>query len=422
MGHKFMPSRRGIVSVRNEATDANGVLAELRQAFEAFKTEHAGELNGIKSKFDDVVQKEKVDRINADIGRLQSSMDDIARQMAAARIGPGGQPVNQDRVAHAAAFERFFRKGDATNLRELEVKAALSTGSDPDGGYTVSETVEQTIDRVLAQVSAVRALATVRTIGTASYRKLVTISGAASGWVAEKSSRPETGIPGLSELEFPAMELYANPYATQSLLDDSRVDIAAWLADEVSLSFAEKEGAAFVAGDGVAKPRGIASYDMVADAQYAWGKIGFVKSGVAAALSDANNNGVDALLDVVYALKQGYRNNASWLMNRTTTAAVRKLQDDNGEYLWQPSVQAGEPARLLGYPVADDDNVADVAANAYPVWFGDFRRGYLVVDRAGVRVLRDPYSAKPYVQFYTTKRVGGGVQNFEAIKALKIAA
>lgn len=186
--------------------------------------------------------------------------------------------------------------------------------------------------------------------------------------------------------------------------------------------FAEKEGLAFFSGDGVNSPRGISSYTMIADASYAWGKVGFKTSGVAAALSDSTHNGADAITDLVYALKQGYRTNGRFLMNRTTQAAVRKLKSKTEElYLWQPSIQAGQPPTLLGYPVVDDDNVSDIGANAFPIWFGDFKRAYLIVDRAGIRVLRDPYTNKPYVHFYTTKRVGGGIQNFEALKALKIS-
>jgi HK97 family phage major capsid protein len=199
------------------------------------------------------------------------------------------------------------------------------------------------------------------------------------------------------------------------------VDIAAWLADEVSIAFSEAEGTAFISGSGVNRPRGLLSYDTVADASYAWGKLGYVVSGVAAALTDSTNNGIDALLNLVYAPKQGYRQNARFLMNRKTQSVVRKIKSKTEElYLWQPSVQAGQPATLAGYPIVDDDNMPDIAAGVFPIAFGDFQRGYLIVDRQGVRVLRDPFTNKPYVHFYTTKRVGGGVQNFEALKLLKI--
>ena len=419
------PRIRGAVRVRAETGDTNAIVTELNKAFAVFKTEHQEELKGIKAKFADVVQAEKVERINTEIGKLQTALDDTNAQLAAARLGGAGDgpAVSTEARDHARAFNQFFRRGTEEGLRELEMKAALRTDSDPDGGYVVPDQMEQTIDRVLGSVSAMRSIASVMSVSAGSYKKLVNQGGAGAGWVGERQARPETATPTLAELSFPAMEIYANPAATQTLLDDARVDIAAWLAEEVSTAFAEAEGAAFISGDGVNQPRGLLSYDTVANASQSWGNIGYTASGVAAALTDSSHNGVDALIDLIYSIKQGYRQNARFLMNKSLQATVRKLKSKTEElYLWQPPVQAGQPATLLGYPITDDDNMPDVAAGAFPVAFGDFRRGYLIVDRFGVRVLRDPYTNKPYVHFYTTKRVGGGVQNFEAIKLLKIAA
>ena len=404
--------------------DVTKILAEMQKAFEDFKTEREAELKGINSKFADVVQTEKVDRINAEITKLQKALDDTNAMMAALKVGGDGddKPMSAERKEHAVAFNQYFRRGAENGLRELEVKAAMRTDSDPDGGYVTPDQMENQIDRVLSTVSAMRSIARVMPISAGTYKKLVSQGGATGGWVGERQSRTETNTPQLVELSFPAMELYANPAATQTLLDDARVDIGAWLADEVSLTFAEMEGPAYISGSGVNQPRGILSYDTIANASYTWGKLGYVATGVAAALTDATHNGVDALIDLVYAIKQGYRQNAKFLMNRKMQASVRKFKDDNGVYLWQPPITAGQPASLLGYPVVDDDNMSDVGANAFPVAFGDFQRGYLIVDRMGVRVLRDPFTNKPYVNFYTTKRVGGGVQNFEAIKLLKVAS
>ena len=414
---------RGLVlSPRMDGSDATKILNELKQTFEQFKAEHTKEVADLKKGMGDVVQTEKVDRINAQITELQTAINQVNSALAAARLGAGGDDTDTpEQREHAKAFDRFFRKGAENGLRELEVKAAASSSSDPDGGYTVSKQVETTIDRVMSTVSSMRRLARVVSISSGVYKKLVGQGGATSGWVGEKDSRTETNTPQLSALEFPAMELYAMPAATQGLLDDSSVDIAQWLADEVSITFTEQEGAAYISGNGNAKPKGMLSYDTVADASYAWGKLGYIASGVSSAISDASNNGVDKLIDLVYALKQGYRTNASFLMNRKTAGVVRKLKDAYGQYLWQPSSQAGQPGTLVGYPLEDDDNMSDIGANAFPIAFGDFKRGYLIVDRQGVRVLRDPFSAKPYVLFYTTKRVGGGVQNFEAIKLMKVA-
>lgn len=411
---------------RADVSDANKILADLQTAVSAFQTEMKAEVSALKKGMGDVVQSEKVDRINADITKLQGAIDDMNKLIAASRVGGDNDSdkLTADERAHAKGFNAYFRKGAEAGLRDLEVKAAATTDNDPNGGYLVDKQTEQKVDRVLATVSALRSLASTITISTSVYQKLVNQGGATGGWVGEKEARPETNTPTLAALNFPAMELYANPSATQAMLDDARIDIAAWLGDEVSITFAEKEGLAFYSGDGVNKPRGIASYTMIADANYAWGKVGFVTSGVAAALNDSTHSGAAGILDLVYALKQGYRTNASFLMNRKTQAAVRKFTSlgDEKNLLWQPSLQLGQPATLAGYPVVDDDNVADINTNTFPVWFGDFRRAYLVVDRAGIRVLRDPFTNKPYVMFYTTKRVGGGIQNFEAIKALKCSA
>jgi HK97 family phage major capsid protein len=319
---------------------------------------------------------------------------------------------------HKAAFERYVRKGETQGLFGFESKA-LSAGSDPDGGFLVPSETETVIDRIVSQMSPIRAIATVRQIGASSFRKPMSQGGADAGWVGETSARSQTATPALSFMEFPTMELYAMPAATQTLLDDAQVNIEEWLASEVQIEFAEQEGAAFVKGDGIAKPRGFLTYATVADASYAWGKIGTVASGASGAF--AATDPVNKLIDLVYAPKQAYRANGRWVMNRKVESELRKLKDGQGNYIWQPGAQAGSPPSLLGYPVTEAEDMPDMAPNSLSIAFGDFMRGYLVIDRVGVRVLRDPFSAKPYVLFYTTKRVGGGVQNFEAIKLMKFA-
>ena len=245
-------------------------------------------------------------------------------------------------------------------------------------------------------------------------------AGPATGWVGETDARPQTASPNLDALSFPAMELYAMPAATATLLDDSAVDLDEWIASEVELVFAMQEGAAFVGGDGVNKPKGFLSYPTAVNASWSWGNLGYLVSGAAGTFAASNPS--DTLVDLIYALKAGYRQNGSFVMNRKTQATIRKFKDTTGAYLWQPPAQSGGRATLMTFPVVEAEDMPDVAANALAVAFGDFQRGYLIVDRVGVRVLRDPYSAKPYVLFYTTKRVGGGVQDFDAIKLLKMAA
>jgi HK97 family phage major capsid protein len=254
-------------------------------------------------------------------------------------------------------------------------------------------------------------------VTAAVYKKPFAITGPQTGWVGETAARPETTAPTLAEMQFPAMELYAMPAATQTLLEDAAVSIDQWIAEEVQAAFAEQEGTAFVTGDGTNKPRGFLDYTKVADASWSWGNLGYVATGAAGAFPASNPS--DVLIDLVYSLKAGYRQNANWVMNRKTQAEVRKLKDADGNYLWQPAATADGRASLIGFPVTEAEDMPDIGADAFAVAFGDFRRGYLIVDRIGVRILRDPYSAKPYVLFYTTKRVGGGVQDFDAIKLLK---
>jgi HK97 family phage major capsid protein len=418
------PRARGLVAVRADAGNATAILNELKTTFEQFKAAREEEIAGINAKFDDVVTKEKVDRINDELTALNKALNETNVALAAARVGGAGGAADPDKAEHSAAFNRWFRKGVDNGLADLEVKAKLTTQSDPDGGYLVPEEMESTIDRVLGTVSVIRNLSRVISISTDTYKKLVNMAGTASGWVGEEDSRPETDGPTLREIAINTGEIYAMPASTQKALDDSRIDVASWLGEEVSTEFAEQEGAAFATGDGVNKPRGILSYDKVANASYAWGKTGFVVSGKAADFADASTtvSPADALIDLYYALKSGYRNGAAWLMSDATQAKVRKFKDAEGAFVWAPPSASAEVATILGKPVHTDDNMPAVGANEFPVAFGNFQRAYLIADRVGIRVLRDPFTSKPNVLFYTTKRVGGGIVNFEAIKLLKISA
>ncbi|HOD72236.1 MAG TPA: phage major capsid protein [Deltaproteobacteria bacterium] len=397
-------------------------IQALGKAFDAFKAENDARLKEIEKKgAADPLLAEKVDKINADIAQisaLKKQLDTLETAVAQGQF-PGGGKNELDRVKaqHKDAFAKFFRKGAEGGLRDLEVQAGLSTLSDPDGGFLVPEDYEQAIDRVALSVSAMRRLATVRTIGTDTYKKLVNQGGASAGWVGEKGARAETNTPTLTEIAINTKEIYAMPAATQTLLDDSRVDIAGWLADEVSIEFSEQESEAFINGNGVEQPKGIAAYAMAANSSYVWGKVGYITSGNTSLVND-----LDKLIDLQHALKPVYRNGAAWLMNDATLATIRKMKDGDGNYIWVPGLKDGAPDTLLGKPVEIDDNVDDIAANKYPIFFANFKRAYLIIDRQGVRVLRDPYTTKPYVLFYTTKRVGGGIVMYEAIKALKVSA
>ena len=392
------------------------------RAFEQFKGANDERLAALERRSADVVTEEKVDRINKALDEQKRALDTLTLEAARPALS-GERKARDDRgaIERKQAFDRYVRKGDTAGLDALELKtAAFSAGSNADGGYTVPLEIETTIDDILAKASPIRSIATVRQIGGNVYRKPIATTGPATGWVAETASRPQTDTPTLAVIDFPAMELYAMPAATATLLDDSAVDIEQWLASEVQIVFAEQEGAAFVSGNGTTQPKGFLSETIVADASWAWTKLGYVASGADGAFSSSNPT--DALVSLAYAPKQAYRANGTWVMNRKTESVIRKFKDTTGNYIWQPGAAAGQPPTLLGYPVAEAEDMPDVASASYSIAFGDFARGYLVVDRVGIRTLRDPYSAKPYVLFYTTKRVGGGVQNFEAIKLMKFSA
>ncbi|WP_105381917.1 phage major capsid protein [Neorhizobium alkalisoli] len=400
---------------------------EFMEAFEAFKDVNDRRLGEIEQKLTaDVVTRDKMDRINRAMDDQKKVLDQLVLKKARPQLGSGsgfasrwGGELSAEAVEHKAAFDAYVRRGEEAGLRELEAKA-FSGGTGADGGYLVPPETDTEIGRRISVVSPMRALSTVRTVSAAVLKKPFATAGLSTGWVAETAARPQTNTPQLAELSFPTMELYAMPAATQALLDDAAVDIEAWIAGEVDIVFAEQEGDAFIRGDGVNKPKGFLSYTTVADSAWTWGNIGYVATGTAGNWKATGPS--DTLIELIYALKAGHRQNGTFMLNRKTQGDIRKFKDADGNYLWRPPASAGQPASLMGFPIAEAEEMPNVAADSFSVAFGDFRSGYLVVDRAGVRILRDPYSAKPYVLFYTTKRVGGGVQNFEAIKLVKFAA
>jgi HK97 family phage major capsid protein len=396
--------------------ELGSAFEEFMTTFEAFKESNDERLAQIETRMGaDAVTIEKVDRINKALDEQKKAFDRLVLK----RERP---PLARDEhgavaaLEHKEAFETYMRSGDERALRALEAKA-MSYGSAQDGGYLVPDETEREIGRRLAEISPIRAIASVRQVSGAVLKKPFALTGSATGWVGETAARPQTNSPTLDELQFPTAEIYAMPAATPSLLEDSVVDLDQWIASEIEVAFAEQEGAAFVSGDGVNKPRGLLAYPKAHEADWSWGNIGYVPTGVSGDF--AATDPADILIDTVYALKAGYRQNAHWVMNRKSQAALRKLKDGDGNYVWQPPAAPGSRAMLMGFPVVETEDMPDIGADATPIAFGDFARGYLVVDRTGVRVLRDPYSAKPYVLFYTTKRVGGGVQDFDAVKLLK---
>jgi HK97 family phage major capsid protein len=395
--------------------DVRGLAREIVASFEALKAANDARLEDIEKRgAADPLIEEKLTRIERTLSRQQSAVERLALEQARPALGEDPRKGDPE---HKSAWGAYLRKGDDSGLARLDLKA-LTQGTESQGGYVAPPELDRLIEARLMQASPMRQIATVRQTSAQVFRKPVSL-GAASAWAGETGARTETTAPTLDLLEFPAAELYAMPAATQTLLDDAYADVDEWLADEVETSFAAQESAAFVTGNGSNKPKGFLDYSIVADGSHAWGDIGYVASGADGAFASSNPS--DKLIDLVFALQSQFRTNARFVMNRRTLGAVRKLKDADGAYLWRPGA-AGEGATLMGYPVTEIEDMPNIASNAPAIAFGDFRKGYLIVDRQGARVLRDPYSAKPYVLFYTTKRVGGGVQNFDAVKVMKFAA
>lgn len=409
------------VETKAETRESRAAYGDLMDAFEAFKDTNDERLDALETRMSaDALTLEKLQRIEATLDQNQRVVDELsAKAQRPPKSGHAGPSHGGLELQHKAAFDAYVRGGEPGELRGLEAKA-LSVGSDPDGGYLVPSQTETEVNSALKDISPIRAIAGVRQVSASVYKRPFATSGADTGWVGEAAVRPQTATPTLSELSFPTMELYAMPAATSTLLDDTAVDMDAWLAEEVRTAFAEQEGKAFVTGDGVNKPKGFLAYPTVDQSGWTWGKVGTLSTGAAGAFPSSDAG--DLLIDLVYAVKAGYRANGHFVMNRATQGEIRKMKDADGNYLWQPAASPSDAPTLLGFPVAESEDMPDIAADSLSVAFGDFRRGYLIVDRVGIRVLRDPYSAKPYVLFYTTKRVGGGIQDFDAIKLLKFAS
>lgn len=399
---------RGIVAVRADASgDIKALIEGVNKDFADFKATMAEKDKEVAAKFDDVVTTEKLNKINSSVGDLQAAIDQANAKIAAMEMA-GGQPGGVKDQEYTTAFRSHFRKG--------EIQASLNKGAADEGGYLAPVEWDRTITDKLIEVSPMRQIASTQTISTAAFKKLYNLRGTASGWVGETAARGETNTPEFGEQTFTPGEIYANPAATQQMLDDAEINLESWLAGEVETEFAYQEGLAFIAGNGTNKPRGFLTY-VTGGAAAAVNPLGAIEVKTAAAETAI---ATDELVDLVYMLPSAFTGNARFVMNRSTQGVVRKLKDGDGNYIWQPSYMAGEPAQLLGYAATEMPGMPDVVEDAMPIAFGDFQRGYLIVERAGVRVLRDPYSNKPYVHFYTTKRVGGGVNNPECIKVLRM--
>jgi HK97 family phage major capsid protein len=415
---------RGIVAVRADASgDIKAALTDLNRDWEAFKAAHNEELAGVKAKFEDVVTKEKVDRINESVGELQAAVDDANARIAAHSIGAGAPDdgLTEAERAYRVTFENWFRTGEGERdvkaaLKAGGIRASYEVGDDSKGGYTAPIEWDRTVTDKRVEISPMRRYASVQSVTGQGFTKLYNLRGTAASWVGEKASRPETAISEFAEYAFSFGEIYAMPGATERILEDSELNIEAWLAQEVNTEFARAEGVAFISGDGVNKPKGVLKYTATdeggldAALRHPLGPIESVPSGHASQLT------VDGLIDLIYDLPEDRSQGAALYANRKTHAFLRKMVDGDGNLLWQPSFAAGEPPTILGQAIRELSGLPDVEAGEIPVVYGNMAEGYRVFDRVGMSMLRDPYTNKPYVMFYIRKRVGGGLWNPEWLR------
>ncbi|MBR9863091.1 MAG: phage major capsid protein [Rhodobacteraceae bacterium] len=375
----------------------------------------------VKAAMEDFLQD--VTKVNSDLkDRLQEQekrLNMLERKNTGARR-PVLSAVAEVEVPHKKAFAAYLRSGDDDAMRALNVEEkALSTAVSGDGGYLVDPQTADQIAGVLHATASIRSIANVVAVESTAYDVLVDHTELGAGWATETGAATETSTPQVERISIPLHELSALPKASQRLLDDSAFDVEGWLASRIADKFSRAEGVAFVSGNGVDKPTGFLTYTTVANNSWSWGDLGYVATGADgdfAALDPA-----DAIVDLVYSLGARYRANATFVMNSKTAGAVRKMKDADGRFLWSDGLAAGEPARLMGYPVLVAEDMPDISSGANAIAFGDFAAGYTVAERPDLRILRDPFSAKPHVLFYATKRVGGDVSDFAAIKLLKFA-
>ena len=376
------------------AAEAKAVATEFLKSFTTFKEDMSRRMNEITNRI------EALDRKAAESAR------------------PALATTAVSELPHRKAFSAYVRTGHEEELRSLALEGkGLNTAVGSEGGYLVDPQTAEQIESVLRSGASLRAIARVVQVEAGSYDVLVDTQDIGAGWIDETSTVTETAAPVLDRISIPLHELSASPKASQRLLDDSAFDVEGWLAERIAERFLRAESAAFVNGDGVNKPSGFLSKPMIDNASWSWGNIGYVVTGTDGAFD--LNDPADAIIELVYALGAEYRAKAAFVMNSKTAGEVRKMKDAQGRFVWLEGLSGEQPARLMGYPVMIVEDMPDIASNAHAIAFGDFSHGYTIAERPDIRILRDPYSAKPHVMFYATKRVGGDVTDYAAIKTLK---
>lgn len=438
--------------------DIKALLEQQGEAFDAFKASHEEQINELKKGINDPVLAERLKKVE---GALDTAVEAKAaleakieaerkeREEMELRFSRKGVTTDEKKSAHIAdfdillstlaaeqknshtplsedgydqykaAFNRFMRKNDR-QLTPEEVKT-LSVGSDPDGGYFVTPDVSGRIVNKVYETSPMRQIASVQQISTDKLEGIEDLEEAGAGYAGETSQGSDATTPQVGKWSIPVYWIDTEPKTTQQLLDDAVVDIEAWLANKVADKFARFENAEFVAGS-QGKIRGLTSYATAADdgSGVAWGTFGHVATGQNGGFATSNPG--DKIFDLIGTVKDAYLANSRFLTRRSVITAIRKFKDGQGNYLWQPSFVLGTPETIAAYPVTRAEDMPALATGALSMAFGDFREAYQIVDRQGIRVLRDPYTAKPYIKFYTTKRTGGGAVNFEAVKFMKFGS
>lgn len=398
------------------------------KAFEEFKAANDARLEKVEKSTGNSDEQAKMAAAFADVNKTQSDIKQMLETLEAKakRPGFGGGSADDEEKAvaaeHKKAFRGYMAKGTDAGLADLERKAlANSTNSGADGGYAVPKVIDQMIESLVVNISPIRSVANVVQTSTGDFHKLVNLKGSASSVVAETAARSATNTPTLADIQIQAYDIYANPQATQQMLDDVQFNAESWLADEIAEEFGRQEGALFISGTGTNQPTGLLTptFAATADASRAFGTVEYVPTTVAGAFPASNPT--DILLTLASKVKARYRGNAKFLMNKAVLFTIAAFKDTSGRYIFNPITAPDVPATLLNYPVIEAEDMPAVAASSLSILFGDFKRGYTIVDRIGTRIIRDPFSNKPYIGFYTVKRVGGKVINSEAYKALKFS-
>lgn len=401
----------------SELLEIKSLVEDQGRAWEEFKAANDARLKAIEEKgFAPADLEEKVTRLNDELNRLHTKHDEIAVKLA--RPGAGNDRGKDD-AEKMKAFSTYLRKGDIRELEAVESKA-LESWSDPDGGVLVPSEMDSMIDRVVPTISAMARLARTVTIGAGSWKKVVKTSGLSMRWVSDGAAGGETSNASYAEIEIAPYVAEVEPWVHNTTLEDAFIDLAADLEMEAGIGFGEGLGAAYITGNGVGRPRGITKYTAVANASYTWGSVGYIAAGAAGGFTTSAPG--DKIIQLQHALKQQYRPGSAFLMPDSVLSTVRQMKDGSGQYyLWQPDPTSGFGGRILGTPVEIDDNMPAIAANSYSIAIGNWPRAYACVNRRGTSLIRDNLTSKGKTKFNFTRRAGGGIYNFEALKLMKFA-